>query len=180
MKRGEQRKQTKEERKEERTREKEKERRQSKAQEKLPFCVVFVFSFHHSHSSMDVLCGHSQVPWEASWIIVFATGPMTGMTALTKFPSEPQVNAFRVDLRCSGKSMKSQLYSADRENLLKPVTAQGAVRVRRASSLGCGVTIMTARTRGFASRPVARNSRNDRTGLTRYFSSLFMPSGICT
>ena len=76
--------------------------------------------------------------------------------------------------------MKSQLYSADRVNWLKPVTAQGALqralRVRRqrhacvqggASSLGCGVTVMSARTRGFASRPVARNLRNGRTVLTR-------------
>ena len=72
------------------------------------------------------------------------------MMTLTNFSSEPQVKAFRVDLRCSGKSMKSQLYSADREKWLKPVTAQGALqralRVRRqrhacvqggASSLGC-------------------------------------------
>ena len=101
---------------------------------------------------MDVLCGHSQVPWEASWIIVFATGPMTGMTTPTNFPSESQVKAFRVDLRCSGKSVKSQLCSADRVNWLTPVTAQGALqralRVGRqrhacvqggASSLGCGV-----------------------------------------
>ena len=80
------------------------------------------------------------------------------------------MEAFRVNLRCSGKSMKSQLYSADRGAL------QRAPRVRRqrhacvqggASSLGCGVTIMTARTRGLASRPVARISRNDRTGITR-------------
>ena len=82
--------------------------------------------------------------------------------------------------------MKSQLCRAERENWLKPVpaqrTLQRAPRVRRqrhacvqggASSPGCGVTIMTARTRGLASRPVARtvmhaiNSRNDRTGLTR-------------
>ena len=41
-----------------------------------------------------------------------------------------------------------------------------------ASSLGCGVTIMIARTRGLASRPVARNSRNDRTGPTR--SAVFL------
>ena len=134
---------------------------------------------------MDVLSGHSQVPWEASWIIVFATGPMTGMTTPTKFPSESQVKAFRVDLRYSGKSMKPQLCNADRVNWLKPVTAQGALqralRVRRqrhacmpggASSLGCQVTIMTARTRGLASRPVARISRNDRTGLTR--SAVFL------
>ena len=125
---------------------------------------------------MDVSCGHSQVPWEESWIIVFATGPMTDMTTPTNFHSELQVKAFRVDLRCSGKSMKSQLYSADRVNWSKPATAPGALqralRVRRqrlacvqgrASSLGCGVTIMTARTRGLASRPVARNLRNDRT-----------------
>ena len=123
------------------------------------------FSSRHSHSSMDVSCGHSQVPWEASWIIVSATGPMTGMTTPTNFPSEAQVKAFRVDLRCSGKSMKSQLCSVDRVNWLKPVTAQGALqRARRigrqrhtcvqggASSLGCGVTILTARTRALASR----------------------------
>ena len=133
---------------------------------------------------MDVLCGHSQVPWEASWIIVLATGPMIGMTTLTNSPSESQVRTFRVDLRCSGKSMKSQLCSADRVNWLKPVTAQGALqralRVRRqrhaclqggASSLGCGVTIKT-RMRGLASRPVARILRNGRTGLTR--SAVFL------
>ena len=111
---------------------------------------------------------------------------MTGMTTPTKFHSDPQVKAFRVDLRCSsGKSMKSQLYSADRVNWLKPVTAPGALqralRVRRqrhacvqggASGLGCGVTVMTARTRGLASRPVARNSRNDCTGLIR--SAVFL------
>ena len=104
------------------------------------------------------------------------------MTTPTNFP---QVKAFRVDLRCSGKSMKSQLCSADRENWLKPVTAQGALqralRVRRqrhacmqggTSSLGCGVTIMTARTRGLASRSVARISRNDHTALTR--SAVFL------
>ena len=95
------------------------------------------------------------------------------------------MKAFRADLRCSGKSMKSQLCRADRVNWLKPVTAQGALqralRVRRprhacmqggASSLGCGVTIMTARTRGLASRPVARNLRNGRTVLTR--SAVFL------
>ena len=27
--------------------------------------VFFVFSLRHSHSGKDVLCGHSQVPWEA-------------------------------------------------------------------------------------------------------------------
>ena len=164
---------------------KKKRERESKAQGKPPCCVEFVFCFRHSHSSMDVLCGHRQVPWEASWIIVFATGPMTGMTTPTKFPSESQVKAFRIDLRCSGKSMKSQLCSADREHWLKPITVQRALqralRVRRqrhacvqggASSLGCGVTIMIARTRGLASRPVARNSRNDCTGLTR--SAVFL------
>ena len=71
--------------------------------------------------------------------------------------------------------MKSQLCSADRGAL------QRALRVRRqrhacvqggASSLGCGATIMTARTRGLASRPVARILRNDRTGLTR--SAVFL------
>ena len=87
------------------------------------------------------------------------------MTTQTNSPSEAQVKAFRVDMRCSGKSMKSQQCSADRVNWLKPVTAQGALqrarRIRRqrhacvqggASSLGCGVTILTARTRALASR----------------------------
>ena len=137
------------------------------------FC--FCLSFRHSHSSMDVSCGHSQVPWEASLIIVFATVPMTGMTTLTNSPSELQVKAFRVDLRCSGKSMESKLYSADRGAL------QRARRIGRqrhacvqggASSLGCGVTVMTARTRGLASRPVARILKNDRTGVTR--SAVFL------
>ena len=54
--------------------------------------------------------------------VAAATGPMTGMNTLTKFPSEPHLNAFRVDLRCSGKSMKSQLCSAEREHWLKPIT----------------------------------------------------------
>ena len=27
--------------------------------------VFFVLSLRHSHSSMDVFCDHSQVPWEA-------------------------------------------------------------------------------------------------------------------
>ena len=97
---------------------------------------------------------------------MFATGPITGMTTPTNFPSESQVKAFRVDLRCTGMSMKSQLYSADKGALhlwrQRHACVQGG-----ASSLGCGVTIMTARTRGLASRPVARISRNDRTGLTR-------------
>ena len=64
-------------------------------------------------------------------ILAAATGPMTGMMTLTNFPSEPQLKAFRVDLRCSGKSMKSQLCSAEREHWLKPITVQRAVRVRR-------------------------------------------------
>ena len=41
------------------------------------------------------------------------------------------MKAFRVDLRCSAKSMKSQLRSAERENWLKPVTVQRALRVKR-------------------------------------------------
>ena len=41
------------------------------------------------------------------------------------------MKAFRADLRCSGKLMKSQLCSAERENWLKQVTVQRALRVRR-------------------------------------------------
>ena len=38
------------------------------------------------------------------------------------------MKAFRVDLRCIGKSMKSQLCSVERKNWLKPVTVQRALR----------------------------------------------------
>ena len=48
--------------------------------------------------------------------------------ALANLPSEPNVKAYRVDLRCSGKSTTSQLCSAERENWLKPVTAQRVLR----------------------------------------------------
>ena len=64
-------------------------------------------------------------------IVAAATGPMTGMNTLTNSPSVPHLKAFRVDLRCSGESMKSQLRSAERENWLKPVTVQRALRARR-------------------------------------------------
>ena len=47
--------------------------------------------------------------------VAAATEPMTGENTLTNLPSEPHLKAFRVDLRCSGKSMKSQLYSAENE-----------------------------------------------------------------
>ena len=50
---------------------------------------------------------------------------------LTNFTSGLHLKAFRVDLRCSGKSMKSQLCSAEREHWLKPITVQRALRVRR-------------------------------------------------
>ena len=63
--------------------------------------------------------------------VAAATGPMTGMNTLTNSPSEPHLKAFRVDLRCSGTSMKSQLRSAERELWLKPITVQRALRVRR-------------------------------------------------
>ena len=46
--------------------------------------------------------------------VAAAAGPMTGMNTLTISPSEPHLKAFRVDLRCSGKSMKSELRSAER------------------------------------------------------------------
>ena len=63
--------------------------------------------------------------------VAAATGPMTGMNTLTNSPSEPHLKAFRVDLRCSGKSMKSELCSAEREHWLKSITVQRALRVRR-------------------------------------------------
>ena len=63
--------------------------------------------------------------------VAAAAGPMTGMNTLTNSPSEPHLKAFRVDLRCSGESMKSQLRSAEREHWLKPITVQRALRVRR-------------------------------------------------
>ena len=66
--------------------------------------------------------------------VAAATGPMTGMNTLTNSPSEPHLKAFRVDFRCSGKSMKSQLCSADRKNWLEPITVQRALRVRRLQS----------------------------------------------
>ena len=50
------------------------------------------------------------------------------MTRTNTLP--PHLKAFRVDLRCSGKSMKSQLRSAEREHWLKPITVQRALRVR--------------------------------------------------
>ena len=63
--------------------------------------------------------------------VAAATGPMTGMNTVTNSPSESHLKAFRVDLRCSGKSMKSQLCSAEREHWLKPIAVQRALRVRR-------------------------------------------------
>ena len=63
--------------------------------------------------------------------VAAATGPMTGKNTLTNSPSEPHLKAFRVDLRCSGKSMKSQLCSAERKHWLKPITVQRALRIRR-------------------------------------------------
>ena len=63
--------------------------------------------------------------------VLAESGPTTGTNTLTNSPSEPHLKAFRVDLRCNGKSMKSQLCGAEREHWLKPITVQRALRVRR-------------------------------------------------
>ena len=55
--------------------------------------------------------------------------------------------------------------SAPKSATSKEATAR--LCARRSQQLGCGVTVMTARTQGLASRPVARNLRNGRTVLTR-------------
>ena len=44
--------------------------------------------------------------------VVVATEPMTGVMTLTSLSSRPHMKAFCVDLKCIGKSMKSQLCSA--------------------------------------------------------------------
>ena len=115
------------ERKTERERERERERGREQGSGETSVLCCFCFSSRHSHSSMDVLCGHSQVPWEASWIIVLATGPMTAeITTLTNSPLERQLKTFLVDLRCSGKSMISSAVQCRQRSAAKSATSKEA------------------------------------------------------
>ena len=77
--------------------------RESKAQGKPP-CCVFV-----CRTSVWIYCVAQP---GALGSVVVATEPMSGVITLTNLPSGRYMNAFCVDLKCSGKSMKSQLCSA--------------------------------------------------------------------